>query len=271
MADYPGPAVNGPRRLRELLAADSPVLAPGVYDALGARLVEEAGFEAVYMTGFGTAASLLEAAQEFEGAGVAGVHLEDQVAPKKCGHMEGRQVIPTDEMLTKIRAATAARQSADFVIIARTDARAVEGLPAALDRARRYCEAGADVLFVEAATSAGSSASSSRKVAPSPASQAAKNAVTPGIRRRSTSAFRARQLGKPWSRATASWASANLARGSARRSSTRTSFARFLRWSSEGRCGSSDFDMATRPSVEWPGVRGSRAGSQGWLSVQSVG
>jgi hypothetical protein len=124
---------------------------------------------------------------------------------------------------------------------------------------------------VRSRASAGSSASSSRKVATSPASQAAKNAVTAGIRRRSTSAFRARQLGKPWSRATASWASANLARGSERRSSTRTSFARFLRWSSEGRCGSSDFDMATRPSVEWPGVRGSRAGSQGWLSVQSVG
>jgi carboxyvinyl-carboxyphosphonate phosphorylmutase len=196
MANYLGPAVNGPRRLRELLAAGGPVLAPGVYDALGARLVEEAGFEAVYMTGFGTAASLLGRADvglvtmsemvdnahriaracalpviadadtgygnainvvrtvhEFEQAGVAGIHLEDQVAPKKCGHMEGKQVISTHEMLTKIRAATAARQSADFVIIARTDARSVEGLPAALDRAHRYRDAGADVLFVEAATS----------------------------------------------------------------------------------------------------------------------
>jgi carboxyvinyl-carboxyphosphonate phosphorylmutase len=172
------------------------VLAPGVYDALGARLVEEAGFDAVYMTGFGTAASLLgrpdvglatmnemvdnahriaracalpviadadtgygnainvvRTVQEYEAAGVAGIHLEDQVAPKKCGHMEGKQVVSVDEMLTKVRAAVAARQSDDFVIIARTDARAVEGLDAALDRARRYRDAGADVLFVEAATS----------------------------------------------------------------------------------------------------------------------
>jgi carboxyvinyl-carboxyphosphonate phosphorylmutase len=196
MGNYLGPAVNSPRRLRELLAAGEPVLAPGVYDALGARLVEEAGFEAVYMTGFGTAASLLglpdvglltmsemvdqahriaracalpviadadtgygnainvvRTVQEFERAGVAGIHLEDQVMPKKCGHMEGKQVISPDEMVMKIRAATAARQSRDFVIIARTDARAVEGLTAALDRARRYRDAGADMLFVEAATS----------------------------------------------------------------------------------------------------------------------
>jgi carboxyvinyl-carboxyphosphonate phosphorylmutase len=196
MANYLGPTPNGPGRLRELLAAGTPVLAPGVYDALGARLVEEAGFEAVYMTGFGTAASLLgrpdvglltmsemvdqahriaracalpviadadtgygnainvvRTVQEFEQAGVAGIHLEDQITPKKCGHLEGKQLISTDEMLTKIRAATAARQSPDLVIIARTDARAVEGLPAALDRARRYREAGADVLFIEAATS----------------------------------------------------------------------------------------------------------------------
>jgi carboxyvinyl-carboxyphosphonate phosphorylmutase len=195
MANYLRSATNGPKRLRELLSSRVPVLAPGAYDALGARLVEEAGFDAVYMTGFGTAAALLgrpdvglltmdemvdnahriaracelpviadadtgygnainvvRTVQEYEQAGVAAIHLEDQVAPKKCGHMEGKQVVPTDEMLTKIRAATAARQSADFVLIARTDARAVEGLPAALDRARRYRDAGADVLFVEAAT-----------------------------------------------------------------------------------------------------------------------
>jgi 2-methylisocitrate lyase-like PEP mutase family enzyme len=104
-------------------------------------------------TGYGNAVNVVRTVQEFEQAGVAGIHLEDQVAPKRCGHMEGKQVVPTEEMLAKIRAATAARQSPDFVIIARTDARAVEGLPAALDRARRYREAGADVLFVEAATS----------------------------------------------------------------------------------------------------------------------
>jgi carboxyvinyl-carboxyphosphonate phosphorylmutase len=196
MGNYLTPAIDGARVLRELLAAGDPVLAPGVYDALGARLVEEAGFDAAYMTGFGTAASLLgrpdvglvtmtemvdnarrivracslpviadadtgygnaismvRTVQEYEQAGVAGMHIEDQVSPKKCGHMEGKQVIPTDEMLTKIHAAVAARQTMDFVIIARTDARAVEGITAALDRARRYRDAGADVLFVEAATS----------------------------------------------------------------------------------------------------------------------
>jgi carboxyvinyl-carboxyphosphonate phosphorylmutase len=196
MANYIGPSTNGPRRLREMLEAGDPVLAPGVYDALGARLVEEAGFEAAYMTGFGTAASMLgrpdvglvtmsemvdnarriaracalpviadadtgfgnainvvRTVQEYEQAGVAALHIEDQVAPKRCGHMEGKQVVPTDEMLTKIRAAVTARESPDFVIIARTDARAVEGLPAAIERARSYRDAGADVLFVEAATS----------------------------------------------------------------------------------------------------------------------
>jgi 2-methylisocitrate lyase-like PEP mutase family enzyme len=165
-----------------------------VFDALGARLVEEAGFPAVYMTGFGTAAALLgrpdiglltmsemvenaarivaacelpviadadtgygnplnviRTVQEYERAGVAAIHIEDQVAPKKCGHMEGKQVIPSSDMEAKVRAAVAARRSEDFVIIARTDARAVEGMASAIDRARRYRDAGADVLFVEAA------------------------------------------------------------------------------------------------------------------------
>lgn len=167
-----------------------------MYDALGARLVEEAGFEAVYMTGFGTAAAelgrpdvglltmsemvdnaraiaractlpviadadtgygnavnVVRTVQEFEQAGVAAIHLEDQVSPKRCGHLEGKQVVPMDEMLSKIRAATAARTRPEFVLIARTDAAAVEGMAAAIDRARRYRDAGADVLFVEAATS----------------------------------------------------------------------------------------------------------------------
>lgn len=79
------------------------------------------------------------------------IHLEDQVAPKKCGHLEGKQVIATPEMEARIRAAVAARRSPDFVIIARTDARAVEGIASAIDRARRYRDAGADVLFMEAA------------------------------------------------------------------------------------------------------------------------
>ena len=170
-----------------------PVLAPGCYDALGARLVEEAGFPAVYMTGFGTSAGLLgrpdvglvsmaemadnarriveavdlpviadadtgygnpinvvRTVREYERAGVAALHIEDQVAPKKCGHMEGKQVIPAAEMVEKVRAAADARVSAELLIIARTDARAVEGLDAAIERAARYHEAGADVLFIEA-------------------------------------------------------------------------------------------------------------------------
>lgn len=181
------------RRLRELLAADEPVLAPGAYDALSARLVAEAGFPAVYMTGFGTAASFLgrpdvglltmtemvdqarrlvgavdvpviadadtgygnplnvvRTVGAYEQAGVAALHLEDQVAPKRCGHLEGKQVVPVDDMVAKVRAAVAARTDPDLVLIARTDARAVEGIEAAVERARRYHEAGADVLFVEA-------------------------------------------------------------------------------------------------------------------------
>jgi 2-methylisocitrate lyase-like PEP mutase family enzyme len=183
--------------LPELLAGGEMVLAPGCYDALGARLVEEAGFSAAYMTGFGSAASrlgqpdvgllslpemvdnarriaaaveipviadadtgygnainVIRTVHEFEAAGVAAIHLEDQVMPKQCGHMEGKHVIPAAEMAAKVSAAVAARRSPDFLIIARTDARAMEGLEAALDRARIYREAGADVLFVEAPQSA---------------------------------------------------------------------------------------------------------------------
>jgi 2,3-dimethylmalate lyase len=183
-------------RLRELLAGPGPVVAPGSYDALSARLVEQAGFDVVYMTGFGSTASLLgrpdvglltgtemidnarrivaavdvpviadadtgygnavnvvRTVQGYEQAGVAGIHLEDQVMPKKCGHMSGKAVIGTDEMVGKIRAAVAARRDPDLVLIARTDAAAVEGLDAAVARARAYADAGADLLFVEAPTS----------------------------------------------------------------------------------------------------------------------
>jgi 2-methylisocitrate lyase-like PEP mutase family enzyme len=194
-----GDLLSGPRapraRLRELLAA-GPVLAPGAYDALTARLVEQAGFDVVYMTGFGTTASLVgrpdvglltgtemvdnarriaaavdvpviadadtgygnainvvRTVQLYEQAGVAGLHLEDQVTPKKCGHMTGKAVVETGEMVGKIRAAVAARRDPDLVLIARTDAAAVEGLDAAIARARAYADAGADVLFVEAPTS----------------------------------------------------------------------------------------------------------------------
>jgi carboxyvinyl-carboxyphosphonate phosphorylmutase len=183
-------------RLRELLAAPQPLVAPGAYDALSARLVEQAGFDAVYMTGFGTTASLIgrpdvglltgaemvdnarriaaavevpviadadtgygnainvvRTVQLYEQAGVAGIQLEDQVMPKKCGHMSGKALIGTEEMAGKVRAAVAARQDPDLVVIARTDAVAVTGVDDALARARAYADAGADLLFVEAPTS----------------------------------------------------------------------------------------------------------------------
>ncbi len=179
--------------LRALLGAGGPVVAPGAYDALSARLVEQAGFDVVYMTGFGSTASLLgrpdvgllsgaemidnarrvaaavdvpviadadtgygnavnvvRTVREYEQAGVAGIHLEDQVSPKKCGHMTGKAVIGTAEMVGKLEAAVAARRDPDLLLIARTDAAAVEGLDAAIARARAYAAAGADVLFVEA-------------------------------------------------------------------------------------------------------------------------
>src|SRR6266849_4403580 len=181
-------------RLRELLDGPDLVVAPGAYDGLSARLIAQAGFSLVYMTGFGTAASVLgqpdvglltmsemvsRAAAlatvtgdlpliadadtgygnpinvrrticEYERAGVAAVHIEDQVLPKKCGNMEGKQVIPLNEMVQKIHAAVDARQDPDFVIIARTDANAVYGFEDALQRGQAYHEAGADVVFIEA-------------------------------------------------------------------------------------------------------------------------
>jgi 2,3-dimethylmalate lyase len=183
-------------RLRALLESGQTIVAPGAFDPLAARLVEEAGFPAVYMTGFGTSAALIgrpdvglltmtemagnagaiaacvdipviadadtgygnplnviRTVGAYEAAGVAGIHIEDQVAPKKCGHMEGKLVIPAQEMAQKVRAAAEARTQPEFVIIARTDARAVEGLERAIERGRLYREAGADVLFIEAVVS----------------------------------------------------------------------------------------------------------------------
>ena len=180
-------------RLRELMNKPGCIVAPGVADALAARLVTMAGFDVVYMTGFGTgltrlgmpdvglltatemidnASRIVDASglpvvadadtgygnpintrrtvRDYEKAGVAAVHLEDQTWPKRCGHLAGKGVIPTAEMVAKVKAACDARRDSDFVIIARTDAIAVEGMNAALDRAAAYREAGADVLFVEA-------------------------------------------------------------------------------------------------------------------------
>lgn len=187
---------NPRARLRDLLSGSGPLVAPGAYDALSARLVGQAGFDAVYMTGFGTTAGLLgrpdvglltgtemadnarrlvaavdvpviadgdtgygnainvlRTVQTYEQAGVAAIQLEDQVTPKKCGHMSGKKIVPLPEMLGKIRAATDARRDPEFLIIARTDAVAVEGVDAAIERARAFRDAGADLLFVEAPTS----------------------------------------------------------------------------------------------------------------------
>lgn len=104
-------------------------------------------------TGYGSEPNVARTIREFERAGAAGMLLEDQVFPKRCGHFSGKQVIPTEEMVTKLKAALDARQDSDFVVIARTDARSVEGLDAAIERAHRYAEQGADVIFVEAVQS----------------------------------------------------------------------------------------------------------------------
>jgi len=196
MADLLGQRANPRARLRELLAGPGPVVAPGAYDALSARLVEQAGFDVVYMTGFGTTASLIgrpdvglltgaemvdnatriaaavdvpviadadtgygnainvvRTVRAYEQAGVAGLHLEDQVMPKKCGHLSGKAVIDAGEMVGKIRAAVEARRDPDLLLIARTDAAAVHGLDEAIRRGRLFADAGADALFVEAPTS----------------------------------------------------------------------------------------------------------------------
>jgi 2-methylisocitrate lyase-like PEP mutase family enzyme len=182
----------GAQRLRELMASDDIVLAPGAYDAITARLIEQAGFPAVYMTGAGTAAArgypdyglltltemvenaavlvravgvpviadadngygnelnVTRTVRDFEARGVAAIHIEDQVSPKRCGHLDGKEVVPLTEFVSKIRAAAAARRCRDFVLIARTDARAIAGLDEAVERANAALAAGADIAFVEA-------------------------------------------------------------------------------------------------------------------------
>lgn len=181
------------QRLRKRLASGPVIIAPGIYDAYGARLVEQAGFEAVYMTGNGVSASLLgrpdvglvdltlitgharrvascvdiplicdadtgygnavnvrRTVEEFEAAGVAAIHLEDQVSPKRCGQLPGaRPVIELREAAGKIEAAVAARRDPDFIIIARTDAAEAHGLDEAIKRGKAFRKAGADVIFVE--------------------------------------------------------------------------------------------------------------------------
>jgi 2-methylisocitrate lyase-like PEP mutase family enzyme len=177
-----------------MLGGGAIVLAPGAFDGLSARLVEQAGFPAVYAsggaiarstgvpdlglitpdeiarrlaemveavavpviadadTGYGNALTAQRAARAFERAGVAAFHLEDQTFPKKCGHYDGKALVPIAEMVQRLHAVRDALHDPDFVVIGRTDAIAVEGYPAALDRAAAYLDAGADMIFVEAPT-----------------------------------------------------------------------------------------------------------------------
>lgn len=99
--------------------------------------------------GYGNPINVIRTIKEYERAGVAGIHIEDQVAPKRCGHFEGKQVIPAEEMVKKLEAARHARENEDFLLIARTDARSIFGLEEAINRARRYVDAGADMIFIE--------------------------------------------------------------------------------------------------------------------------
>src|SRR5204863_5644804 len=180
------------QRMRALVVRRGYTMVPGAYDTLTARLVEQAGFEAVYLTGggysrangypdlglltlsenvrfigltveavgipviadadtgYGNAINVIRTVREYEKSGVAGFHIEDQVSPKKCGHYEGKEVISRAEMVGKIKCAVDTRRDAEMVIIARSDARAIEGLEAAIERVNAYLEAGADVGFVEA-------------------------------------------------------------------------------------------------------------------------
>ena len=180
------------RRLRDAWA-EAPIMIPGAFNALCAKLVERCGFRAAYLsggalsagwagvpdvglltqtefaeqaaviaratslpllcdadTGFGEAIHVERTVRLFEEAGAAGLHIEDQVMPKRCGHLTGKGLVDAATMVSKIRAACAARRDADFVIVARTDARSVEGFEGAVARAHRYMAAGADMIFPEA-------------------------------------------------------------------------------------------------------------------------
>ena len=180
------------KQFRKMLEESKIITAPGAFDALSARIIEQAGFSAVYLTGgglsrswgfpdlglmtlvenasfiarvcdsveipviadadtgYGNALNVIRTVREFERAGVACFHLEDQVTPKRCGHYEGKEVVGKGEMIGKIKAAADARKDAALSIIARTDARAVLGLDSAIERGNEYAEAGADIVFVEA-------------------------------------------------------------------------------------------------------------------------
>jgi 2-methylisocitrate lyase-like PEP mutase family enzyme len=180
------------KRMRSLLQQDGMVVAPGAYDGITAKLVEQAGFPAVYMTGAGTAATcgypdyglltmsemvenagrlaaavgvpviadadtgygnelnVVRTVREYERRGIAGIHIEDQGFPKRCGHLDDKEIIPLEDYLPKIRAAAAARRDQDFLIIARTDSRAGAGFEEAVRRMNEALAAGADMAFLEA-------------------------------------------------------------------------------------------------------------------------
>jgi len=185
------------KQLRALVEARRGVIVPGAFNALSAKVVEDLGFEAIYITGagvtnmwfgmpdqgfmglaeiadhtarirdavslpllvdadtgFGNALNVYHTVRTLERAGADCIQLEDQVAPKRCGHFNGKDVISTEEAVAKVKAAADARRDADLLIMARTDAAAVHGFDAAVDRALRFAEAGADILFVEAVTRA---------------------------------------------------------------------------------------------------------------------
>jgi 2-methylisocitrate lyase-like PEP mutase family enzyme len=184
--------MNARQTLKALLKRDKLLVAPGCFDGLSARLVEEAGFEAAYLsggavarsmgipdiglvtmsevieraaqvtsvvsipviadadTGYGNAVNLVRTIREYERAGVAAIHIEDQITPKRCGPLEGKEVISLAEMEQKLRAALATRTDPDFCIIARTDARAVNGFDDAIARGRAFARLGVDAIFIEA-------------------------------------------------------------------------------------------------------------------------
>jgi 2-methylisocitrate lyase-like PEP mutase family enzyme len=184
--------MNPRQTFQQLLKRDKLLVAPGCFDGLSARLVEEAGFEAVYLsggavarsmgipdiglvtmsevieraaqvvsavripviadadTGYGNAVNLVRAIREFERTGVAAIHIEDQITPKRCGHLDGKEVIPLSEMEKKLEAALASRTDPHFGIIGRTDARGVHGFDEAIRRARAFAKIGVDAVFVEA-------------------------------------------------------------------------------------------------------------------------
>ncbi len=202
--------MNPRQTLKQLLKRNQLLVAPGCFDGLSARLVEEAGFEAAYLsggavarsmgipdiglvtmsetieraaqvvsaikipiiadadTGYGNAVNLVRTVREFERVGVAAIHIEDQITPKRCGHLDGKEVISLSEMEMKLEAALKTRTDPDFCIIARTDTRGVNGFDDAIDRARSFARLGVDAIFVEAPQSEEELAEIPRRIADVP-------------------------------------------------------------------------------------------------------